>query len=328
MLWAMTLPVHQSRTRLMRRRTPPSLPVTARSIALFRLGEACNNHCPMCSNSGRPEAWLTPQEELLRRVDWLADQGLKRVVVTGGEPTSHPAFWAVIQRLNDRSMVWDINSNGRTFAQVGFADRAVEEGLQRAIISMHSHIPAVSQEMSGVTAKGHSEILAGIDALVAAGVPVMLNLVLSTINHATLLDYLDWTVARWGHDIELKICFPTTVGRGGAWPGIDLRYRDVASGVQAFVAACEAINLTWHLESFPLCAIDDPRARNMSRSGFGETHYLDDVSGDRLYPITHIEAELGCYAETCRTCQAFDTCSGVSEAYARRWGADELTPFR
>ena len=88
MLGKMTLPVHQSRPRLMRRRTPPTLPVTPRSISLFRLGEACNNHCPMCSNSGRPEAWLTPQEELLKRVDWLAAQGMKRVVVTGGEPTT------------------------------------------------------------------------------------------------------------------------------------------------------------------------------------------------------------------------------------------------
>ena len=328
MLVRMTLPVHQSRPRLMRRRTPARLAITPRSIALFRLGEACNNHCPMCSNSGRPEAWLTPQDELLRRVDWLAAQGMKRVVVTGGEPTSHPAFWPVIERLGTREMIWDINSNGRTFAQVGFADRAVEEGLQRAIISLHSHVPEASQEISGVTAKGHREIVAGIDALVAAGVPVMLNLVLTTLNHEHLLDYLQWTVERWGHEIELKVCFPTTVGRGGGWPGIDLRYADVQERVRAFVDACEAIGLTWHLESFPLCAIDDPRARNMSRSGFGETHYLDDLSGDRLYPIAEIEAALGCFAETCRTCQAFDTCPGVGEAYARRWGTAELTPFR
>ncbi len=328
MLGAMTLPVHPTQTRLMRRRTPPTLPITPRSIALFRLGEACNNHCPMCSNSGRPEAWLTPEAELLQRVDWLAGQGMKRVVVTGGEPTSHPAFWQVIQRLGERGLVWDVNSNGRTFAQVGFADRAVDEGLQRAIISLHSHVPEVSQEISGVTAKGHREILCGIDALVAAGVPVMLNLVLTKLNHADLLGYLAWTTARWGHEIELKICFPTTVGRGGGWDGIDLRYSDVAAEVVAFVTACDAINLTWHLESFPPCAIADPRARNMSRSGFGETHYLDDLTGDRLYPIAHIEAELGCFAETCRSCPAFATCPGVSEAYARRFGTAELVPFR
>ena len=328
MLDRMSLPVHQSRPRLMRRRTPPTLAVTPRSIALFRLGEACNNHCPMCSNSGRPEAWLTPQEELLKRVDWLASQGMKRVVVTGGEPTSHPAFWAVIQRLGERGLIWDINSNGRTFAQVGFADRAVDEGLQRAIISLHSHVAEASQEISGVTAKGHREIVAGIDALVGAGVPVMLNLVLTRLNHAHLLEYLQWTVARWGHEIELKVCFPTTIGRGGEWSGIDIRYSDVQETVRQFVAACEAINLTWHLESVPPCLIDDPRARNMGRSGFGETHYLDDITGDRLYPIAHIEAELGCFAETCRDCQAFERCPGVSEAYARRWGTAELTPLR
>ena len=327
MIAAMTLPIHPTQSRLLRRRTPPTQAVTPRSIALFRLGEACNNHCPMCSNSGDPAAWLTAREELLRRVQWLSAQGLRRVVVTGGEPTSHPAFWDVIAALGSARMVWDINSNARSFAQIGFADRAVEAGLQRAILSLHSHVPAISQEISGVTAKGHNEIIAGIDALVATGVPVMLNLVLTTLNYLQLIAYLEWTVARWGHEIELKICFPTTIGRGGTWAGIALRYADVAGPVRAFAAAAEAIGLTWHAESLPPCVLGDARAGNMSRSGFGETHYLDDLSGAALYPIAHIEAELACFAETCRDCKVFSTCSGVSEAYMRRWGGGEFTPI-
>ena len=83
----------------MRKRTPRPAPVTATSTALFRLGEVCNNHCPMCSNSGRPEGWITAQGELLRRVDRLKAWGFSRVVVTGGEPTVHPAFWAVVAKL-------------------------------------------------------------------------------------------------------------------------------------------------------------------------------------------------------------------------------------
>ena len=64
----------------------------------------------------------------------------------------------------------------------------------------------------------------------------------------------------------------------------------------------------------------------MSRSGFGESHYLDDITGDRLYPITHIEAELSCLAETCRTCALFSRCPGILEAYARRHGTAEFVP--
>lgn len=327
MLAAMSLPVLQSRPRLMRRRTPPTLAVTPRSIALFRLGEACNNHCPMCSNSGRPEAWLTPKDELLRRVAWLAQQGLKRVVVTGGEPTGHPAFWPVIQALGEHGLIWDINSNGRAFAQTGFADRAVEAGLQRAIISLHSHETEISQEISGVTAKGHREIIAGIDALLGAGVDVMLNFVLTTLNHQHLLQFLDWTTERWGTEIQIKVCFPNTLGKGGQWEGLQLQYRDVQPQVLAFVEKADAIGLVWHLESLPPCVVDDARARNMSRSGFGETHYLDDLTGDRLYPIGHIEAELAAYAETCRHCKVFERCAGVSEAYIRKWGTEELKPF-
>lgn len=326
MMGSMSLPVVPASHRLMRRRTPPVQPVTARSIALFRLGEFCNNHCPMCSNSGRPEAFLTPKEELLRRVEWMHAQGLRRVVVTGGEPTGHPAFWAVIEALGEHGLIWDINSNGRTFAQPGFADRAVDAGLQRAIISLHSHVAEASMIISGVTEKGHREIVGGIDALLGAGVPVMLNLVLNRHNIGQLRDYLAWTVERWGSGLELKVCFPTTLGHGGGWEGIDIRYGQIQEEVRDFVREADLLGVTWFLESIPACVSGETTSRDMSRSGFGESHYLDDISGDRLYPIGHIEAELSCLATSCRSCVMFDRCPGIPEAYARRHGTAEFVP--
>ena len=107
----------------MRKLRPSERAVNDRSISLFRLAEACNNDCPMCSNSGRPEAWFTAEEALLARVDFLARQGFRRVVLTGGEPTIHPAFWEVVEALRTRSMRWDINTHGRSFAAAGVAQR-------------------------------------------------------------------------------------------------------------------------------------------------------------------------------------------------------------
>ena len=80
-------------------------------------------------------------------------------------------------------------------------------------------------------------------------------------------------------------------------------------------------------ESFPRCIIQDPDAVNLGRSAFGETHYLDDAGGDRVYAMRHIEAELSAFGPQCRACTAVRRCAGVSLAYAKRYGVDELTPF-
>src|SRR5262249_55961560 len=80
-------------------------------------------------------------------------------------------------------------------------------------------------------------------------------------------------------------------------------------------------------ESFPNCILGDPDAVNLGRWRFGETHYLDDANGDRVYSMRHIEAELSAFGEQCRRCSALPCCPGVSRAYAKRYGVDELVPF-
>jgi len=73
--------------------------------------------------------------------------------------------------------------------------------------------------------------------------------------------------------------------------------------------------------------LQDPDARNLGRSAFGESHYLDDATGDRVYSMRHIEAELSAFGEACRGCAAVRRCPGIAHAYAQRYGVEELVPF-
>ena len=313
--------------RLLRKLKPAEVPVDGQSIALFRLGEACNNACPMCSNSGRPEAFFIEEADLLRRVDYLNGLGMPRVVLTGGEPTIHPAFWAVVAALGERGMVWDINSHGRSFSDAAFARRAAAEGLRRAIISLHSHRADAGGIISGVKAEAHEETVAGIEALVSSGVWVMLNCVVTTHN-LDLDAYVRWCTDRFGTGVVLKLCFPSTGGKGGAWGGIaDVSLAVVQGPLRAAVDAARQVGASLAFEGFPNCVLGSRRSLSIGRSGFGETHYLDDITGDRLYPIEHIESVLSAYPEPCSGCRALRWCPGVAPDYVRRFGIDELVPF-
>lgn len=314
-------------SRLLKKLRPAERPVDARSIALFRLGEMCNNKCPMCSNSGRPEAYFIEEGALLERVAFLGSSGFTRVVLTGGEPTIHPSFWAVVGALGRAGIAWDINSNGRSFGDVAFARRARVEGLGRAIVSLHSHRLGPSMKISGVSERGHRETVSGIENLLAEDVWLMLNCVFSRENIDHIEEYVSYCIERFGTGYVLKLVFPSTTGKGGDWEAIQLTYAEAGPVAQRAAALARAAGLQVAFESFPNCVLNMPRARDTGRSGFGETHYLDDLAGDRVYPIDHIETELSVYGPQCASCQAIRRCPGVASAYAARVGTDELTPF-
>jgi MoaA/NifB/PqqE/SkfB family radical SAM enzyme len=327
----LALPARTRRTtpRLFKKQIAEDAPVTRRSTALFRFGEQCNNHCPMCSNTGAAALFFHSTEELLRRAAFLRDGGFRRVVVTGGEATIHPGFWTIIERLAASGMAWDINTHGRSFAQPNYARRAVDTGLERAIVSLHSHHAPTSAAIFGASQAAHRETVAGIERLVEAGVDVMLNCVINELNLAQLDDYLRDGHRRFGAAVAFKFVFPSTIGKGGQWSAIAaLRYRDVREPIRRLRALAAGLPARILFESFPNCVLGDPAARNLGRSGFGETHYLDDATGDRVYAMRHIEAELSAYGEACRSCTALRRCPGVARAYVKRYGIDELTPFR
>lgn len=306
---------------------PPPAPVTPTSNALFRLGERCNHRCPMCSNTGKPELWSLAVPEALARADHLASLGFRRVVLTGGEPTIYPGFWEVVARLQSRGLAWDVNTHGETFSAKGFAARAISEGLKRAIVSLHGHEEPTSRVMSGLMEGGHRRILAGIDALLEAGAELMLNLVLSRYNLPELAGYVGWAAGRWGDRVTLKVCFPNLVGKGGTWEGIQLRYEVVVEPVRAALALARQLKVPLELESMPSCVHGEPDRANLGRTGFGETHYLDDRDGRTLYDMALIEAMIGFYSEDCRACAAFARCPGVPSGYVRRFGLPTLRPF-
>src|SRR4030095_2711450 len=122
-----------------------------------------------------------------------------------------------------------------------------------------------------------------------------------------------------GEREAFKLVFPSTLGKGGPWSGIaTLRYDDVRETVQRLRSTALELGGRIFFESLPNCILGDPSAVNLGRSSFGETHYLDDATGDRIYSMRHIEADLSAFAEVCRRCSALPHCPGVSRLYARR----------
>ena len=142
--------------------------------------DRCNFRCVYClpeeGTTWMPRDGLLRYEEIARIVGILAPMGLRRVRLTGGEPTVRRDIEdlvgavAAVPGIEDLSMT----TNAHRFAQT--AHRLKKAGLRRVNISIDSLDAA---RFSRITRGGDlAAVLAGIEAAVDAGLtPVKLNMV-------------------------------------------------------------------------------------------------------------------------------------------------------
>ena len=152
-----------------------------RSIHYLRLSitRACMMQCSYC----RPAALdcdrgpLLTSEEIVALVGHLVVcHGVRKVRLTGGEPTSRPDLLQLVQRLSEIEGLDELTmtTNGLSLAEQATA--LANAGLQRVNVSLDSLCARTFARITGVD--GLERVLCGVDAAVAAGLtPIKLNAV-------------------------------------------------------------------------------------------------------------------------------------------------------
>lgn len=155
-----------------------------RDIRYLRLSvtDRCNYRCAYCvppeGVKWLPTSELLSDEEILRVLSILGNQGVSRVRLTGGEPLVRPGFVELVRSIKTLGFIEDlsITTNGSLLTQ--YAADLKQAGVNRVNISLDTVDP---QRFREVTCGGDvREVLAGIDAAIEVGLaPVKLNVVLT-----------------------------------------------------------------------------------------------------------------------------------------------------
>ena len=113
----------------------PHHPVFAHIVAIRRCNLACT-YCSEFDTFSKP----VPTEEMVRRIDRLAQLGTTAVTITGGETLLHPEIEAVIARIRHHGMMAIMISNGYLLSvdRIRSLNRA---GLDRLQISIDNVEP-------------------------------------------------------------------------------------------------------------------------------------------------------------------------------------------
>ncbi len=171
-----------------------------RSIEYLRISvtDRCNFRCLYCMPADGlpwlPRADILSYEEIADVVGQLAPLGLRRVRLTGGEPTIRPQLEKLIAMLRAIPVVEDIalSTNGVKFDE--YAPRFREAGLDRVNISADSLRP---DRIAKISRRNFSfDPVRAASAATAAGLaPVKLNVVVMRgINDDEIADFARLTL--------------------------------------------------------------------------------------------------------------------------------------
>jgi pyruvate-formate lyase-activating enzyme len=179
-----------------------------------RLTNDCNNHCIFCLDTHAHDGTVRPAMDVKVQIIEGRKKGATRLILSGGEPTIHPAFLELV-KLGKRAGYRRIQTvtNGRMFAYPEFLARAAEAGLGEITFSLHGHTPKLHDALVGVPGAFEQEVAGLRSALSSGRFIVNVDVVINGVNVKHLPDMLE-TFMEWGvRELDLLQVIPF----GNAW---------------------------------------------------------------------------------------------------------------
>jgi MoaA/NifB/PqqE/SkfB family radical SAM enzyme len=135
----------------------------------------CNIACAYCNEYDHISAPV-PTEEMMRRVDRLADLGISIVTLSGGEPLLHPDLDDLIRHIRKRGIIASLITNGYLLG-VERIRRLNDAGLEYMQISIDNVEPDETSMKSYRVLEGklallaaHADFDVNINSVIGAGV--------------------------------------------------------------------------------------------------------------------------------------------------------------
>lgn len=157
----------------------------------------CNERCVHCYQ-GETRRDHASRPFLIDVFDQLYELGTVNVTLSGGEPTIHPEFPAVLRAARDHDVMINVLSNGLRLGDDAL-DALAEVDVNVIQISLYSADPSVHDTITGV-AGSHAATVRNIERLLERDVPVQISCPLMRPNHGSYPG-----VARWCRDRKIRV---------------------------------------------------------------------------------------------------------------------------
>ncbi len=310
----------------------------------------CNNRCRFCyaSCGGKDMRSQLDTAALKKIIDIFKDEAkIPFFSFTGGEPLLRNDLEELAAYATSRGLRINLISNG-TLATAKRARSLFQAGFRTAQVSIESPVAAIHDGLCGVEGC-FDKTVAGIRALIDAGLSVQTNSTLTGINRRSLLDLPGFVRSLGVKRMSMNLFIPA--GSGLDAGDLFVPYSEAGSFVDEVrkSASLAGTDFFWYSPT-PLC-IYNPIARGLGNKSCAACDGLLSVSptGD-LLPCSSCPDSVGNLAsdnftqlwsgekslwykhknyarEECKACDSFTACQGACPLYWNHVGYEELERF-
>ncbi|MFN4090717.1 MAG: radical SAM/SPASM domain-containing protein [Alphaproteobacteria bacterium] len=298
--------------------------------------QTCNLNCLHCyadcdARHARDEMRA---EEWRHLADRLIEDGVMSLFVEGGEPFCRADDLLALLRHCARRMMTRVRTNG-TLVTPDLARTLKAGGLGGALVDVMGATAATHDGMTGVPGS-FERACAGVTALLDAGIPTEMLLILNRRNVAELDAYMTLAQRLGVRKVGILRLYP--IGRAKRhWGDLALSLHEMTAAIGALKPpAGIRLMQSWHPNDGNCCwqmAAVDPFGRSIGCSYLREFVDYGDVREAGILPSwdhpLYRELRAGAVEESCATCAASQGshggCRSTAYAFHRRWGAPD--PF-
>jgi len=286
------------------------------------LGYDCNLWCDYCTITAEMRRRALPTAKVLAELRRGRALGYDAVSFTGGEPTIRKDLLGLVRKA--RELGYEdrkVQSNGLVYAQPPNVERAVEAGVNRFHVSIHTHDREHYDRL--VRAAGSWPLMAaGLDNLVARGVRLTVDVIMKSDTYEKVPDAIDWLAARGVCNVHLWFVSLTDGNRDNlaSLP----KMTDVVPFMHEAFERGRAHGMAVRSLHVPRCLLGrdvdrawDPGAQRVMVVTPEATFELKD---SKITPNTHVPA--------CEGCQYREVCPGVRPDYLEVYGDGEIAAAR
>ena len=193
--------------------------------------DRCNLRCEYCMPregvAFRKHEDILSYEEILRIVEILSSMGIKKVRLTGGEPTVRKGFTDFVRALKTVPGIEQIGLTTNGIAYLDMAEELRSAGLDMVNISLDSPDEAVYESITG--SKGAARVLEAVDKSLSLGMRTKKNCVpLKGVNDGSLVRLA--SVSR-EKPVDVRFIELMPIGCGKKYEGLSsAEVRDMLAG--------------------------------------------------------------------------------------------------
>lgn len=291
----------------------------------------CNEFCTYCpcGTGKRDKDSITTFDALKEKIDFMKEDGVDHITISGGEPTIHPDFSEIVKYICSAGMNVTILSNGEHFSDDDLFQKITDEWdhkMVRVITTIHSQ-DCKKHEEANRKKGSFNRTIAGLKRIEGLGIKVIIKHCITRENFRELVPFYKFICDEFSEETDIQLCSIDYVGiPSERLQDERLTFPEIRPYLEA-VFDCDIASLSnrkLYCINIPLCSCDPYYWKYIP---VRRSKMYDAYSDPTRSAVVNVDDNVATDERYCGDCAVKSICNGAYKTAFTNYGAPMVKPY-